>query len=81
MKLPLQIMRIKRRHSSSIFHARFIVYKFVVVISAYNVKKVSYAEFFIVTVSLNSNNISHSQHGLYKIGKQQQGFAGSNIGT
>ena len=36
---------------------------------------------FIVTVSLNSNNISHSQHGLYKIGKQQQGFAGSNIGT
>ena len=53
MKLPLQIMRIKRRHSSSIFHARFIVYKFVVVISAYGIKKVSYAETFIVTVSLN----------------------------
>ena len=46
MKLPLKIMRIKRRYSSSIFHARFIVYKFVVVISAYNVKKVSYAESF-----------------------------------
>ena len=73
-------MRIKCRHSSLIFHSRFIVHKFVVVISSYTVMKVSCAETFFI-VLLNQNNLSHSQHSLYKIAKQQQTFAGSNIGT